>query len=166
MPRRCPGLSRPLRVEPCPFLCATADLLDLEDRQFLTMAMLAAVVLAPLLLEDDYLGAARLLDDPGLDRRACDQRRADCGRVRIAEREHLGDLDMAADIALEPLDGNLVADRDAVLLPACLDDCEHDETRTLKIIGRAPLCQLAGVNPAPNARGLRGRSSADSRADP
>src|SRR5271169_5858767 len=54
-PRRCPLLSRPLRVLPCPFLCAMTlrsgfDLGHADGGELLAMALVAAIVLAPLLL--------------------------------------------------------------------------------------------------------------------
>src|SRR5579863_509200 len=125
MPRRWPGLSRPLRVEPCPFLCATANLLDAQHRQFLAMAALAAVVLALLLLEHDDLAAARLLDNLRAHGRVRQRRPADSGGVAIANREHVGKGDFAADLAGDAFDHDLVARSDAVLLAASFYDREH-----------------------------------------
>src|SRR6185369_7965887 len=66
-PRRCPWLSRPLRVLPCPFLCAMERLLrDLGDAHRgdrLPVPAPAAVVLAALLLEDEHLPRTRLRHD-------------------------------------------------------------------------------------------------------
>ena len=62
-----------------PALCARRNLLDLQNSQFLAMPALAAIVLAPLLLEYDHLGAARLLHDLRRHRRARDHRCADFG---------------------------------------------------------------------------------------
>src|SRR5262249_21329839 len=58
-PSRCELESRPLREEPCPFLCAMSALLldrvapDLDHR--LAMPLGPAVLLAPLFLEDENL---------------------------------------------------------------------------------------------------------------
>src|ERR1043165_4936656 len=57
--------SRPLRVEPCPFLCAMTLCLDRRDLRrgvVLSVAVPAHVVLAAAELEHDELVAAALLD--------------------------------------------------------------------------------------------------------
>src|SRR5204862_5494461 len=76
-PSRRPALSRPLRDEPPAFLCAIsnppaaarlaagADLGDPQHGLVLAVAVLAAVILPPLLLEDDDLVGAALLDQLG-----------------------------------------------------------------------------------------------------
>src|SRR5580693_10677570 len=77
-PRRRPRESRPLREEPPAFLCAMAfspllpglDAGDAQHGQMLAVAVLAAVVVAPPLLEDQHLVAADLLDHFGGDRGA------------------------------------------------------------------------------------------------
>src|SRR5437764_9701241 len=97
-PSRFPALSRPLREEPPAFLCAISNLLDrsaagadLGDPQHglvLAVAVLAAVILPPLLLEHDDLVGAAMLDQGGADRGAGQQRRAGrhCGAV--ADHQH------------------------------------------------------------------------------
>src|ERR1043165_1147917 len=65
-PRILGSESRPLRVEPCPFLCAMTlclDRRDLDRGVVLTVAVLAHVILAPAKLEHHQLVAAALLDD-------------------------------------------------------------------------------------------------------
>src|SRR5690242_8468295 len=86
-PRRRPALSRPLRDEPPAFLCAiccsfhwlrvvhASDFGDAQHCLMLAMTLLAAVVVAPLLLEDDDLGRPLLLNHGGADRRPVEQRR-------------------------------------------------------------------------------------------
>src|SRR6266550_5419448 len=86
-PSRRPRLSRPLREEPPAFLCAiphsflglrvgrSPDLGDAQHRLVLAMTLLAPIVVPPLLLEDDDLGCAALLDDRGADRGTLEQRR-------------------------------------------------------------------------------------------
>src|ERR1044071_242829 len=86
--------SRPLRVEPCPFLCAMALSLDRRDLHrgvVLSMPVLADIVLAAAKLEDHQLVAAALLDDLAGDLGACDDRRADRDGPAVAGRheEHL-----------------------------------------------------------------------------
>src|SRR5262249_8743639 len=77
-PRRCPWLSRPLRLLPCPFLWAIRRLLgDLghADRgDALAMPATATIVLAALLLEDENLAIAALGDDLAAHDRTVDQR--------------------------------------------------------------------------------------------
>src|SRR5580692_5930749 len=69
-------------------LSAGGNFLDLEYRQFLPMPAFAAVVLAALFLEHDYLRAARLLQDFRRHRRARDDRSADL-RSLAADSQHL-----------------------------------------------------------------------------
>src|SRR5215831_9737637 len=99
-PSRRPRLSRPLRDEPPAFLCAIRQLLlglacggpDLGDPQHglvLAMALFAPVILPPLLLEDDDLRGAALLDDHGADRGAGDERRAAGDLGTIGDHQHL-----------------------------------------------------------------------------
>src|SRR5579863_9440377 len=104
------------------------------------MAALAAIVLAPLLLEYDDLGPARLLYDFRVHRGTLDEWPSDDGAF-AANRQHLGERDLCADIADEAFDGDLVACSDAVLLSASLYDCKHDEIRTTLIIGLSQPCQ-------------------------
>src|SRR5579863_5879877 len=83
-PRRCAFESRPLRDEPRPFLCAIfslrgslglararcsgqLDVVDLDARQFLTVAVAALVTALRLELDDTELGATFVADD-----RCCD----------------------------------------------------------------------------------------------
>ena len=66
-PRRCPLLSRPLRVLPCPFLCAIGGSSAISVTRTVVMRLpvpaAATVVLAALLLEDEDLAVATLGDD-------------------------------------------------------------------------------------------------------
>src|ERR1051325_11550333 len=100
-PSRRPGLSRPLRDDPPAFLCAILGLLcfrrrglrfslrcspaasarraggmDFSDPQYglmLAVAVLAPVILPPLLFEDDDLVGAAVFDQGRADRGAGDQ---------------------------------------------------------------------------------------------
>src|SRR5438093_9501812 len=103
-PSRRPRLSRPLRDEPPAFLCAishpligprTAGIFDLGDAQHglqLAVPLLAPVIVPPLLLEDDDLGCAALLDDRRADRSALEERRDGGDRRDLAETQHLQHL--------------------------------------------------------------------------
>src|SRR6185436_2140060 len=81
--------SRPLRVEPFPFLCAMALSLDRRDLHrgvVLSMPVLADVVLAAAKLEDHQLVAAALLDDLAGDLGTGNRRLADRDVAAIAGR--------------------------------------------------------------------------------
>src|SRR4051812_36280103 len=72
-PRRLAFESRPLRLEPRPFLCAMSvalpDLGDAQAGELLAVARAAAVPALGLVLEDPQLLAALVADDLGLDGR-------------------------------------------------------------------------------------------------
>ena len=104
------------------------------------MPMLAAVVLAPLLLEHDDLGAARLLHDLRAYRGARHDRGPNLG-IFPAQRQDLVKCDFRADFTLNSLDGDLVTDTDAILLSACFYDGKHGITRNELIIGPPRACQ-------------------------
>jgi hypothetical protein len=74
------------------------DFHDLDDRQILLVAALAARILAPPLLEGNHLGAARLLDDFADDARARDERRADLARLAVETLYCLPPVLMTANI--------------------------------------------------------------------
>src|SRR3954453_15093846 len=141
-PSRLPGLSRPLRDEPPAFLCAISNLLgrpgsvarliagaDLGDPQhglMLPVAVLAAVILPPLLLEHDDLVGAAMLDQLGADRGAGNERRAGRHVGALADHQHLAKLDRRAGFAGELLDRDQIVLGDLVLFAAGADECEHD----------------------------------------
>jgi hypothetical protein len=89
------------------------------------MAMLAAIILAPLLLEDDYFGAAGLLNDLRPDRSVSDGRASDRARSLVLDREYVIERDFAANIARDSFDRDLVARANPILFSAGLYDCEH-----------------------------------------
>src|SRR5882762_7369215 len=146
-PSRRPRLSRPLREEPPAFLCAirhsflrlrTAGAADRGDAQHglvLAMALLAPIILPPLLLEDDDLGRPALLDHRGADRGAREQRRSRRNLGSLADHQHLGELDRGPGLARELLDRDDVVLGDLVLLAAGPDHSEHD---TRNMVFRAP----------------------------
>src|SRR5208283_2924510 len=104
-PRRLPRLSRPLREEPPAFLCAICHFLlarraeravDLGDAQHglqLPVTLLAPVILPPLLLKDDDLSGAGLLDHCGADRSALEQRRPGSDVGPVADHQYFAQLD-------------------------------------------------------------------------
>src|SRR5436853_5017087 len=115
-PSRLPRLSRPLRDEPPAFLCAiccsfralrtvhASDLGDAQHGLVLAMTLLAPIVVPPLLLEDDDLGCAALLDDRGADRGTLEQRRPRRDLRPLADHQYLGELDRGPGLARELLD--------------------------------------------------------------
>src|SRR5581483_5000126 len=108
-PRRLPPLSRPLRELPMPFLCAISlrPLLNLghpEPRQALPMAGLAAIPHLGLVLEDDDLLAAGLLDQLGQHLRARHRRTSERGLAVAADQQHAIELNRLASAPVESLD--------------------------------------------------------------
>src|SRR5207237_2113523 len=119
-PSRRPRLSRPLREEPPAFLCAIAHSFpraflgprvartrDGGNAQYglmLPMALLAPVILPPLLLEDDDLGRAGLLDDRGADQSALEQWRPRRDLGSLADHQYLAQLDRRPGLARQLLD--------------------------------------------------------------
>src|SRR3990170_6462102 len=94
-PSRLLLLSRPLRDEPMPFLCAIAflhlcqgDLLDAKLGEVLPVSLLPPVVRLRLVLEDDHFLAASMTDHGGVHRRSRDVRRAHGHLGAIADQEH------------------------------------------------------------------------------
>src|SRR6185312_1478544 len=69
------------------------DLGDAQHGLVLAMTVLAPVILSPLLLEDDDLGAPPVFDKGRADRRAVDDRRARRHRAAIAKHQHIAQLD-------------------------------------------------------------------------
>src|SRR5229473_2187088 len=151
-----PALSRPLREEPPAFLCAILSLLrlrgrlrrsaaprspaggrrtlgvDLVDPQHglvLAVAVLPAVIVPPLFLEDDDLVGAALLDQGRADRGAGQERCAGRHGGAVAEHQHLAKLDRGAGLAGELLDRDHIVLGDLVLLAAGADHCKHDRNR-------------------------------------
>src|SRR5260221_9635224 len=130
-PRRRPRESRPLREEPPAFLCAIVvspllaglDAGDAQHGERLAVPVLAAVVVPPLLLEDEHLVAAYLLDDLGRDGGAAG---AALGIGALADHEHAVESHLCPRLAGELLDGDEVVLGNLVLLAAGADDCEHD----------------------------------------
>ena len=100
---------------------------DAHDRQILTMAVLAAIVLAALLLEDDDLVATRLLEHLGGDERASDAGLAEGRDGAVVKRENVGEIDVVAGVGQQLLDDDDVILGDFILLAAGTDDREHIE---------------------------------------
>src|SRR5947209_5377745 len=127
-----PGASGLLGREDVDELAAAAPVLELADaadlhpQEVLPVADGAAVLLAPLLLEDPDLGAAHLADQRRRHQRPLDDRVAHLDAAVARDHEHPIELDRAP-IALgrDPLDVEHVARRDPVLFATTLDHREH-----------------------------------------
>src|SRR4051794_13580423 len=131
-PRRFALESRPLRLEPRPFLCAMnsalllADARDPDPRQVLTVAGAAAVAALGLELEHAQLRPALVADDLGRH----DGRAEALGvehRVAVARHQQGRELDGRAHVVAQALDEERLAFLHAVLLTAGLDDCVGHE---------------------------------------
>src|SRR5215212_1540095 len=124
-PRRLAFESRPLRLEPSPFLCAISLLPDLGDtqaRQLLAMTRPAAIAALGLELEDPQLLPALVADDLRLYRRPGELRGVE-HRLALSRQQQRHEVDRRARLVGQPLDEQGLALLDAVLLAACLDDC-------------------------------------------
>src|SRR4051794_5470678 len=134
-PRRLAFESRPLRLEPSPFLCAISGFLvrlgprapagDLDARhldagQLLAVAGAALVAALGLELEHAQLRAALVTDDLGLD---LDLAESVAEQGLVAGVQERLELERGALVALQALHEQGRALLDAVLLTAGLDDC-------------------------------------------
>src|SRR3954470_3314017 len=127
--------SRPLRLEPRPFLCAISALLltdarDPDPRQLLTVTGAAAVAALGLELEHAQLRAALVADDLGLDGGGPEALGVEDG-VSVTGHQERRQLDGRADVVGETLDQKGLTLLDAVLLAAGLDDCVGHGLRAL-----------------------------------
>src|SRR6185312_14582194 len=132
MPRRRPSVSRPLRDEPPAFLWAMSgsplggrDVGHAQHGDVLAMAVLAAAVLPAALLEDDDLVEPVVRDHGRRDRGARHGRRAERQRALGTHGEHVGERDRRTRLGLQLLHLEHGVWRDAVLLSAGADHCEH-----------------------------------------
>src|SRR5215217_2549078 len=124
--------SRPLRVEPPPFLCAIAvspsaeaDVVHAHLGEPLPVALLPAVVLAALVLEDDDLLAPAVAQHLGRDGGAIEHRGAQLDGVAVGAEEDLLELDGLAGLRIHRLDANGLARLGPVLVAAEADDGVH-----------------------------------------
>jgi hypothetical protein len=124
---------------------AGQDLGDPDLRQVLAVTHGAAVMLAPLLLEDLDLVAARLLDEFGGHDGAGDDRGADLESGVAGEHQHLVELEDVAGLAGQAFDLEHVVRLDAVLLAAGLDDCVHVWTFCFQPRPSAPRGRFRGL---------------------
>src|SRR5262245_16655420 len=93
-----------------------------HDREVLPMAVLAAVVLAALLLEDQDLLGPLVAHDLADDAHPRDQRLADLAPAVARGEQHLFEGERRAGLAGELLEANRVARAHSILLTAGTDD--------------------------------------------
>src|SRR3954469_11581143 len=136
-PRRCACESRPLRLEPRPFLCAICgflllrgglarehlDVRDLEHRLLGAVAGPALVAALRLELADPDLLAALVSAHDRLDLDLREAIRVEDGVVRAEQQRLEGDL--RALVLRHAVDDELIALLDPVLLSAYSNDCVH-----------------------------------------
>ena len=73
--------------------------LDAQDGQLLAMAVLSPIIFAPLFLENNNLGATRLLNNPCSHRSIGQGWPADRAYIAIADREHFFQSYVSAYVA-------------------------------------------------------------------
>src|SRR3954451_20762847 len=122
-PRRWAFESRPLREEPRPFLCAMADLRDLDAGQVLPVPGRALVAPLGLELEDADLVALLVTQDLRADLDLLEAVGVEHGVIR-AEQDRL-ELHGGALIGSQLLDEQVLTLLDAVLLASGFHDCIH-----------------------------------------
>src|SRR6185437_8300595 len=123
--------SRPLRLEPTPFLCAMTqcsgcsgvDARDLDFGEVLPMTLLLLVVLAAAELDDADLVGAAVLAHGGGHGGAGHGRRTDGDRLAFADQQHLVELHGGAFFGVQQLHAQDIALLHAILLATGLDDC-------------------------------------------
>src|SRR5438094_103691 len=106
-PSRCPALSRPLRVEPAPFLCAISLSLDLGDAERRLVLPVAACFPRPclvLVLEYPDLRTSSMPDDLRRHDRVGHERGAGADTNAVGEEQHLVEDDRIPGVAREALE--------------------------------------------------------------
>src|SRR5690606_13977784 len=129
------------------------------------VAVLAAIVLPPLLREDDDLVVAYLIDHRSGNGDTGDNRGADGHVAGVPDHEHLAQLDGVAGLARQALNTNDVVLGDLILLAAGFDDCEHGSKR-LQIRKSGPRARLRVAEYSAAARSVNGFSRISGPARP
>src|ERR1700689_4938912 len=131
-PRRCAFESRPFLELPKPFLCAMlcsyvllgGNLIHLDTGEVLAMSDGAPVLFLALEFKYDYLVGPAVRGDRRFDARRF-YRRAGCHGVAVHHGQDAPELHVRSDLAWQCLYLKLLARCDAILLPACFNDCVH-----------------------------------------
>src|SRR6185503_12560235 len=104
---------------------ARADRGDLQRRERLAVALLAAVALAALVLEDDDLLGQALIDDLGLDRDALDRRLPDDDAAAVVGEQQRPEGHLRTGPTFELLDAKGLPLGHSVLLSSGRNDGVH-----------------------------------------
>src|SRR6266566_8706113 len=127
-PSRCPALSRPLRVEPAPFLCAISLSLDLRDSEGRFVLPVTAGLPRPrlvLVLEHADLGTSSMSDDLGRDDSVGHEWGPGTHANAVGEQQDLVEDDRVAGVAGTAIDGDRGSLFDPVATGAATDDRVH-----------------------------------------
>jgi hypothetical protein len=89
------------------------------------VAIAAAVMLAPALLENDDVGPAGLLFDFTDNGGTGEEGGADIHGSAIGNHENLGEIHLVAGRAVELFDEDFIIGSNTILFAASLDDCVH-----------------------------------------
>src|SRR3989338_7705346 len=119
-PARELGARAPLSIFPLLF----SYFLNFHFRERLAMAFLFTVAGLAMVLENDFLPVAALAEDLRLDRSALHGRHADIRPVAVRDKQHLVETDRGAFSGVQLFNTDSLAGRNAILLPARLDDRE------------------------------------------
>src|SRR5690606_30676351 len=109
----------------CRLSLTSNDVVDPQARILLAVALLAAVALLGLVLEDDDLLALELLDDGGLHRSAVDQWGADLRAVIATDAGPFVQFNFLADLVGQLLDDDGLADFRRILPATYSYNCVH-----------------------------------------
>src|SRR6185369_12414224 len=109
---------------------------DANHRLLLAMALLGAVARLGAVLEDDELLAAILAKNLAHHGGLGNDRGTDLRGLAIGNEQDAIEGDGLAGGSVEPLDSELAAQLNAILLAAGLDYCVHDSPRRLGPVAR------------------------------
>lgn len=110
---------------------------DLGER--LAVANLATIAVAPGKLHDQHLLVATLVDDLCDHFRASNYRSSEYHLVVLADHEHVGNLDLVANLAVKALDLEGIAHLGSMLVPTQLEYSVHKEPPAKQSIRRGML---------------------------
>src|SRR5256886_6662178 len=127
-PSRWPALSRPLRVEPAPFLCAISLRLYLRDAEGRLILPVTAGLPRPrlvLVLEHADLGSSSVRDDLGRNDGVGHERGPGTHANAVGKHQHLVEDDGLTRVARTAIDGDRASLFDPVAPGTATDDRVH-----------------------------------------
>src|SRR5438445_5242712 len=142
-PSRWPALSRPLRVEPAPFLCAISLCLDLRDAESRLVLPVTAGLPRPrlvLVFEHADLRSSSVPDDLGGDDGVGHERGSGADAYAVGEEQHLVQDDRLPGVACPAIDGDGDSLFDPVASRAATDDRVHGLWTSPNIKSRRAAC--------------------------